>query len=66
MEKLKEKVERKRRELDNLMVEICAKRKYHWERHEFKEADQLEKAALGIQKANHELFYVETALFKSP
>jgi len=62
MQKLKEKVERKRRELDDLIVELCAKAHANDHHPNFKVKDACDNAALGVQKANAELFYASIAL----
>lgn len=62
MDDLKRKVDRHRRQLDDLVIELGVKRQLALDEFDFKTAGQLENAMLGAQKCNNELFYVSLAL----
>jgi len=62
MEELKKKVEKKRQELDDLMLEMVVKAKEFDHYHSYHIKEQLEKAAIWVQQANGKLFYALTAL----
>jgi ribosome maturation protein Sdo1 len=62
MQKLKEKVDRKRRELEDLILDLAVKAKANDHHPNFHIKEACDNAALGVQKANAELFYAQIAL----
>ena len=62
MEDIKRKIDRKRQELDDLVVELCAKAKLNDHHPNFGIKERCDKAAIWCQAANGKLFYARMAL----
>jgi len=62
MKDIRTKIERKKRGLEDLIVELCVKAKANDHHPNFPTADSCRKAAEFLQKATHELFMATVAL----
>ena len=65
MKDLCKKIERKKRELEDLIVLAVAKAQVHEHHPDFPKADKLRKCSEFLQKANHELFMATMCLMEN-